>query len=163
MNLIPYHTETLVSPLSKEEVLGHLMRVTREVNFLDSRTYQNEQIKFNGMIGREGFRISRSIKKGDTFLPLLIGKLEDTPRGSIIFLEYRLFPSAVFFLAFWSVILLAFSAFYLFFLPNFTYSLICFLLAIGNYALGLLFFKRQFKLSREVFHQLINFQLKDKD
>ncbi|MFL0682338.1 MAG: hypothetical protein ACJLTB_03745 [Algoriphagus aquaeductus] len=117
MNLIPHHTETLVSPLSKEEVLGHLMRVTREVNFLDSRTYQNDQIKFNGMVGREGFRISRAIKKGETFLPLLIGKLENTPRGSIIFLEYRLFPSALFFLIFWSIVLLAFSAFYLFFCP----------------------------------------------
>nr|WP_287939060.1 hypothetical protein [Algoriphagus sp.] len=163
MNLIPHHTETLVSPLSKEEVLGHLMRVTREVNFLDSRTYQNDQIKFNGMVGREGFRISRAIKKGETFLPLLIGKLENTPRGSIIFLEYRLFPSALFFLIFWSIVLLAFSAFYLFFLPNLSYSLICFLLAIGNYGLGLMFFNRQYKLSREVFHQLINFQLKDKD
>ncbi|MFN3758350.1 MAG: hypothetical protein ACK4SF_03955 [Algoriphagus aquaeductus] len=163
MNLIPHHTETLVSPLSKEEVLGHLMRVTREVNFLDSRTYQNDQIKFNGMVGREGFRISRAIKKGETFLPLLIGKLENTPRGSIIFLEYRLFPSALFFLIFWSIVLLAFSAFYLFFLPNLSYSLICLLLAIGNYGLGLLFFNRQYRLSREVFHQLINFQLKDKD
>lgn len=163
MNLIPYHTETLVSPLSKEEVLGHLMRVTREVNFLDPRSYLNDQIKFNGFVGREGFRISRSIKKGDTFLPLLIGKLEDTPRGSIIFLEYRLFPSAVFFLAFWSIILTAFAAYYLFAQPNISYCLICFLLAIGNYGFGLMFFNRQYRLSREVFHQLINFQLKDKD
>ncbi len=163
MNLIPYHTETLVSPLSKEEVLGHLMRVTREVNFLDPRSYLNDQIKFNGIVGREGFRISRSIKKGDTFLPLLIGKLEDTPRGSIIFMEYRLFPSAVFFLAFWSIILTAFSAYYLLAQPNLSYSLICFMLAISNYGLGLMFFNRQYRLSREVFHQLINFQLKDKD
>jgi hypothetical protein len=37
------------------------------------------------------------------------------------------------------------------------------LLAVSNYILGLFFFNRQYKVSREVFHQLINFQLKDKD
>ena len=93
----------------------------------------------------------------------MIGKLEETPRGSIIFLQYRLFPSATFFLIFWSLVLVAFAAFYLFFLPNLTYCMTCLLLAISNYILGLFFFSRQYKLSREVFHQLINFQLKDKD
>lgn len=162
MNLLPYRTETLVSSLSKEEVLGHLMRVTREVNFLDSRTFQNDKILFTGVVGRDGFRISRSIKKGDTFLPLLIGKVEDTPRGSIIFMEYRLFPSAIFFLAFWSIVLLSFSLYYLFFAPQLVYSLSCFLLGVGNYALGLFFFNRQYKTSKNLFHELINFQLKDK-
>jgi hypothetical protein len=163
LNLIPYHTETLVSPLSKEEVLGHLMRVTREVNFLDSRSYLNDQIKFNGIVGRKGFQISHAIKKGDTFLPLLIGKIEETPKGSIIFLEYKPFPSAIFFLVFWTLILISFSAFYLIAIPNYSYSILCGSLAIGNYALGLFFFNRQFKRTRAVFHELINFQLKDKD
>jgi hypothetical protein len=138
------------------------MRVTREVNFLDSRTFQSDKIKFTGVIGRAGFRISRSIKKGDTFLPLLIGKMEDTPRGSIIFLEYRLFPSAIFFLAFWSLVLFSFAMYYLLVIPQLIYALSCFLLGLGNYALGLLFFNRQYKLSRNLFHELINFQLKDK-
>jgi hypothetical protein len=162
LNLFPYHTETLVSSLSKGDVLGHLLRVTREVNFLDARTYQNDSIRFNGLVGREGFRISRSIKKGETFLPLVIGKVEETPRGSIIFLQYRLFPSALFFLIFWTVILTGFSLFYLLFLSKVFNGLLCLLLAATNYALGLMFFLRQLKLTKKVFHELINFQMKDK-
>jgi hypothetical protein len=35
-------------------------------------------------------------------------------------------------------------------------------LAATNYALGLMFFRRQLKLTKKVFHELINFQMKDK-
>ncbi|MDX5339839.1 MAG: hypothetical protein LPK25_12475 [Cyclobacteriaceae bacterium] len=164
MNLLPYHTETLVSVLTKKEVLGHLMRVTREVNFLDSRTQAlPDGIKFNGMIGQEGFRISRVVKRGESFLPLICGEVEETPRGCIIFLKFQLFPTTVFFLAFWSIVLLAFSVFYFFAIQNFNYGLLCLGLGVLNYLLGMFFFHRQVKMTREVFHELINFQMKDKD
>jgi hypothetical protein len=163
LNLLPFHSETIVSALSKEEVLGHLIRVTKEVNFLDARTLQDPKIRFNGMIGQEGFRISKAVKKGDSFLPLIIGEVESTPRGSIIFLRYRLFPGTIFFLAFWSIILLAFTAFYFGVLGSVEKGSICLALALLNYALGIFFFRRQVKISREVFHELINFQMKGKD
>ncbi len=163
MNLLPYHSETLVSALSKKEILGHLIRVTREVNYMDSRTMQGPTVRFNGMIGQEGFRISKVITRGNTFLPLIKGEIESTPRGSIIFLRYRLFPGAIFFLAFWSLILIAFSAFYLFLIGNLAYGLTCVGLAVLNYVLGMFFFHRQVKASREVFHELINFEMKGKD
>lgn len=161
MNLFPYDSETLVSALSKEEVLSHLNRVTREVNFLDQRTQVRGDIVFNGLVGQKGFRISKVVDKGDTFLPLILGKIEATPRGCILFINYRLFPGALFFIAFWSIILLAFTAFYSFLLPNFSYAIICFLLGIANYVVAMYFFNRQVKASRKVFHQLINFQMKD--
>jgi hypothetical protein len=163
LNLLPFHSETIVSALSKEEVLGHLIRVTREVNFLDARTQTDPKIHFNGMIGQEGFRISRAIKKGDTFIPLITGEVESTPRGSIIFIRYRLFPSAVFFLTFWSVVLIAFAGFYFGVQKAWEKGSICIALALINYVLGIFFFQRQVKVSREVFHDLINLQMKDKD
>lgn len=163
MNLLPYHSETLVSALSKKEILGHLIRVTREVNFLDSRTQLNSKIKFNGMIGQEGFRISKAINRGNTFLPLISGEVESTGRGSIIFMRYRLFPGAIFFLAFWSIVLLGFAAYYILAIDNLANGLICFGLALINYILGVFFFHRQVKASRDVFHELINFEMKGKD
>jgi len=163
LNLLPFHSETLVSALTKEEVLGHLIRVTREVNFLDARTQQDPKIRFNGMIGREGFRISKAIKRGDSFLPLMTGEVESTPRGCIIFVRYSLFPTTVLFLSFWSVVLLAFAAYYFVGLQNINYGSICIGLAVLNYVLGIFFFQRQVKASRELFHELINFEMKDKD
>jgi hypothetical protein len=161
LNLIPVYSETIVSVLSKKEVLGHLMRVTSEVNYLDQRSRGNKDVKFNGMVGQNGFRVSKVVDKGDTFLPLIIGEVEETPRGSIIFLKFKLFPGATFFLVFWSIVLVAFSSFFFFMIHNFNYGVICAFLAIANYALAIYFFNRQVKSSRKIFHQLINFQLKD--
>ncbi len=158
---MPHDSETLVSALSKEEVLGHLNRVTREVNYLDQRTQAKGHIIFNGIVGKSDFRISKVLNRADTFLPLIMGKVEATARGSIIFINYRLFPGALFFLAFWSIVLLAFTALYTFLIPNYWYAAICLILALVNYVVAMYFFNRQVKSSRKVFHQLINFQLKD--
>lgn len=161
MNLLPYHSETLVSALSKEEVLGQLIRVTAEVNYLDQRTRGDKKVLFNGMVGQKGFQISNVVDRGNTFIPLVIGQLEETHRGSIIFLKYKLFPGAVFFLAFWSIILVGFVFYFFGIAQNFNFGAICLALAILNYGLAIYFFNRQVKASRKVFHQLINFQLKD--
>jgi hypothetical protein len=163
VNLIPFHSETLVSALPKKEVLGQLVRVTREVNFLDARTQIDQSVYFNGMIGQDGFRISKVIKRGDTFLPLITGEIEATPRGSIIFVRYRLFPGTGFFLAFWTIILVAFAAYYFFALEHISYGIICVSLAMLNYALALFFFHRQVKASRGIFHELINLEMKGKN
>ena len=163
MNLFLFHSETLVSALTKEEVLGHLIRVTREVNFLDARTQLDSKIWFNGMIGQDRFRISKAVRRGDSFLPLMKGEVESTPRGCIIFVRYSLFPTTVLFLSFWSVVLLSFAAYYFVGLQNISYGSICVGLAVLNYILGILFFQRQVKASRELFHELINFEMKDKE
>ncbi|MEN2282858.1 hypothetical protein AAGF08_12020 [Algoriphagus sp. SE2] len=161
MNISPFHSETLVSALSKQEVLGHLIRVTAEVNYLDKRTVGNKRILFNGMVGQKGFQISRVIDRGNTFIPLVVGHVEETPRGSIIFLKYKLFPGAKFFLAFWSVILVGLFAYFFAIAQNFGFGAICLALALINYGMAIFFFNRQVKASRKVFHKLINFQLKD--
>jgi len=141
--------------------MRHLNLVTQEVNFLDQRSHKGKQILFNGMIGKNGFRISKVMNRADSFIPMILGRVESTPRGCIIFINYRLFSSSVFFLVFWSIILTAFTAFYLFVIPNFLYAGICIGLGIINYLLAMYFFHRQVKASRDVFYQLINFQMKD--
>ncbi|MCE7055106.1 hypothetical protein LZF95_10505 [Algoriphagus sp. AGSA1] len=158
---MPYDSETIVSSLTKKEVLTQLNRVTREVNFLDQRTLAKDEVLFNGFIGRKGFRISKTVERGDTFLPLILGQVQATPRGCIIFINYRLFPGAVFFLAFWTIVLLAFTIFYSFVFTNYAYAVLCLALGLFNYGIAMYFFNRQVKVSRNVFHQLINFQMKD--
>jgi len=161
MTLIPFHSETLVSALSKEEVMEHISKKTLEVNFLDKRTELSRKAAFNGIVGKNSFRISKVINRSNTFLPLILGEVEETARGSILFLQYKLFPGALFFVVFWSIILLAFSGFFLGLVHNYVNGFICLALAILNYSLAIFFFHRQVKSSREEFHQLINLQMKD--
>ena len=154
MNWLPFGRETLVSALSKEEVLDRLAAVTR-----GTRTEGLPEIRplFNGLVEADGFRLSRVIEKGDNFLPLLLGKVEDTPRGSILFLRYQLFSITRFFLWFWTGILLGFSLFFFLGSQQFLQGGVCLSLMGLNYALAVFFFHRQLLPSKKLFQEVINF------
>jgi hypothetical protein len=108
-------------------------------------------------VEEDGFRLSRVIEKGDNFLPLLLGKVEDTPRGSIIFVRYQLFATTRFFLWFWTLALLAFSLFFLLVTNQFLQGGACLFLSGVNYALAVFFFHRQLVPSKKLFQEVINF------
>jgi hypothetical protein len=154
MNWLLFGRETLVSALSKEEVLDRLAAVTR-----GTRTEGLPEIRplFNGRVEEDGFRLSQVIEKGDNFLPLLLGKVEDTPRGSIIFVRYQIFATTRFFLWFWTLVLLAFSLFFLLVTNQFLQGGACLFLSGVNYALAVLFFHRQLVPSKKLFQEVINF------
>jgi hypothetical protein len=169
VQLFPYRQETLVSPLSQQALLSRLAQVTREQaaspqakgEALPQR--EGQQVLFNGAIGAADFRLSQVLRKGDTFLPLLLGRVEATPRGCLLFIRYRLFPSAVFFLLFWTVVLLSFSMFYFFVAQHYAYGALCLALALGNYVAAVFFFHRQLGRSRQLFQDVINFQERQLD
>ncbi len=154
MNWLPFGRETLVSALSKEEVLDRLAAVTR-----GTRREGLPEIRplFNGSVEEDGFRLSQVIEKGDNFLPLLLGKVEDTPRGSIIFVRYQIFATTRFFLWFWTLVLLAFSLFFLLVTNQFLQGGACLFLSGVNYALAVFFFHRQLVPSKKLFQEVINF------
>lgn len=154
MNWLPFSRETLVSSLSKNEVLDRLTAVTR-----GTRREELPEIRplFNGLVETDGFRISRVIEKGDSFLPLLLGKVEGTPRGSIIFVRYQLFSTTRFFLWFWTGLLLAFSLFLFFVTNQFLEGGACLCFLVIHYTLAVFFFNRQLVFSKKLFQEVINF------
>ncbi|MDA0315406.1 MAG: hypothetical protein O2829_07045 [Bacteroidetes bacterium] len=162
MNLLPYFQETLVSPLSKEALLSKLAGVTH-VQGGEFHADELAQKVFNGRIGADHFRISRRLKKGDTFLPLIVGSVENTPRGSLLFLRYRLFPSVLFFMSFWSLVLLAFALYYFFVPQSWSYGGLCIFLALFNYGMGVFFFQRQLGICRELVQDAITIFKMDSD
>ena len=154
MNWLPFGRETLVSALSKEEVLDRLAAVTR-----GTRREGLPEIRplFNGSVEEDGFRLSRVIEKGDNFLPLLLGKVEETPRGCSIFVRYQIFATTRFFLWFWTLVLMAFSLFFLLVTNQFLQGGACLSLTGVNYALAVFFFHRQLVPSKKLFQEVINF------
>jgi len=161
MNPFPNHSEVLVSALSKKEVEQRLEKVTLDVNFLDYEQRLQKGFQFNGKVEKESFRLSLAINKPDSFLPLILGKIEATPKGCILFLRYRLFPSSTFFLGFWTVVTLGLAAFFGLVSQNPVYAGISLLAAIGNYYFAWSYFKRKIKISQEIFHEMLNLDRKD--
>ena len=161
MPFFPNHTEVFVSAFSKKEVVDRLGKVTKNVNFLDFEARKAKGHKFNGTLEEDRFSVSLVIDRGDSFLPLIKGKFENTPKGCILFLKYSLFPSSVFFLAFWSIVTILLTIFFGLVAKNLWYALISFLLGLGNYLFSWAYFKRKIRISQGIFYELLNFSEED--
>jgi len=154
MNWLPFGRETLVSSLPKEQLLDRLSAVTRGAH---SEGSPELPPLFNGRVEANGFRISRVIEKGDNFLPLLVGKVEGTPRGSILFLRYHLFSTSRFFLWFWTGVLLAFALYFFLVTQQHFQGGICLFLLGFNYILVLVLFHRKLGHCKKLLKEVINF------
>ncbi|PSL00465.1 hypothetical protein [Cecembia rubra] len=156
MPFFPSHSEVLVSSLSKEEVMERLDLVTKDANFLEYELKENQGYQFNGTLSEDSFSLSLVITKADSFLPLIKGKLEATPKGSILFLQYSLFPGTIFFLGFWSVVTVILAIFFAMVSVKYILSGISLAVGIGNYLFAWNHFKRKIRVSQEIFHELLN-------
>lgn len=160
MNIFPHHSEILVSSFSCEEVARKIAAVTKRVNYLDYSEYSKENCQFNGKIGDNRFRLSLMIKRADSFLPLINGKIEPTRTGCILFLKYTLFPSSTFFLAFWSMVTLLMAVLFVLYDNQWLYASLCLLAGAGNFAFAWMYFKSKLKQSQMIFHQMLSLQEK---
>lgn len=145
--LFPFVQETIVSSYSAKEVYRRLWVVTLPGRDAEWEPDVDEKdLLFNGRVQKSHFRISLKVKRANNFLPLLRGSIEDTSRGSIVFIRYRLFIWTLSFLIFWSVLTTFFS---IYFLYEKAYVNAAFSLAMGiaNYAISLLNFKKQVRVS----------------
>ena len=139
MSLWPFLRQTLVSGHSKDEVLRRIALKTR---LIGSDVVVDQPI-FNGSIFPEGFRISLIIRTAQNALPLAIGKVENTSRGSLIFLRLCLFPGARLYLWFSSILCVFVAAVFLT-LSHLTLAVItALLIALANYGVLTLSFHQK--------------------
>ncbi|MEQ8474300.1 MAG: hypothetical protein RIC35_24100 [Marinoscillum sp.] len=94
MKLWPSREHTIVTGFTKADLLTRIANYTQEVG----SAFITEKPLFNGKVSENGFRISTVVKTPQNALPLIIGQLEETSHGSILFLKMKLFPAAVLFL-----------------------------------------------------------------
>lgn len=157
MRLLPLHQETFVLPFNGQETIWRLKQVIRP---LDKDVAYPEEAEakflFNGWIEENRFRISRKIRYPENFLPLMIGRIETTSVGSILFIRYRLFSSAAMFLVFWTVISLLLGLFFLLFHQEYLYAAVAFGLGMGNYFIATKNFHIQIRSSRKALNEALN-------
>ena len=103
MRFKPFEEETIVSSLSREEIIIQLLKYTHQV----TNTNFPKHHVFNGNLDRDHFRISLKVNFPQNALPLAIGKIEETSKGSIVFISYQLFPATKIMLGVVGVILSA--------------------------------------------------------
>jgi hypothetical protein len=157
MRLLPFYQETLVLPFHQQETARRLRLATRPLEKgIEYTETVEENFLFNGWVGNDRFRISRKVRHPENFLPLIIGQIEGTSNGSILFVRYRLFFSAAMFLIFWSVITLLLCLFFLLIHQQYIYGLMAGGLGILNYVIATKNFHLQIRSSRKALDKALN-------
>lgn len=61
---------------------------------------------FNGWVKEDRFRLSLRQRRANHYLPLVIGQIESTSSGCLLFLDYKLFPTTRLLLTLWTILLI---------------------------------------------------------
>ncbi|ADR22212.1 hypothetical protein MATR_01460 [Marivirga tractuosa] len=114
MQLWPAKTEMFLSPHGQHEIIRRMELAVKPVKFqsFSNRSLgeiEEEAFLFNGKVGSNGFAISKIVSRPNNFLPLIKGRIEGGESGSLVHLEFSLFPSIKYFLLFWIMLMLLFS------------------------------------------------------
>jgi hypothetical protein len=153
ISLLPAFHETIVLPSTADKVFQLLENSTSNKPFIQS---DEEKLFFNGWVKEEKFRLSLRVHRANNYLPLVIGQIESTSSGSILMIDYILFPTTRLLLTLWTILLVFGSVFASFQTKNILY------LFGGLCIIGLIHaivrsnFNLQLKPTREALHRLLS-------
>ncbi len=150
-SLLPSHYETLVLPLSAQEIFNRFSKVTKN----DFASIQDKSILFSGWVKEDRFRISLKVNRPNNFLALIKGRIESTSSGSLVFLDYQLFPTTKLFVTFWLLFALLFTAIVSFQFSSTWYLFSGLTVAVGIYWITWSNFNIQFKIAREIILKIL--------
>ena len=100
MTFLPHHYETFVLTQPSLDVIQKIHKLTTTKMLLQNQ--EGAQFRFSGWVRENAFRISLKISRPNNYIPLVVGRVETTSTGSIVFVNYKLFPVTKMFLLFWS-------------------------------------------------------------
>ncbi|ELR69959.1 fumarate hydratase [Fulvivirga imtechensis AK7] len=154
MTIIPHKRETLILPFSANEVISRLSRATQPAS-LTAPKISDSHIRFIGQISRNSFKISRKINYPQNYLPIITGDIEESSRGCIIFVKYKLFFSSLMFFMFWTIMTALIGAFFLIYPREYLYAALSFVSGAINYIVTVLNFHKQVKITREALDEVL--------
>ncbi len=103
ISLLPGHHETIVLPRKAADFRELLASATSNKPFIQT---DEKQLLFNGWVRQEKFRISLRITRPNHYVPLVIGRIESSSSGSILMIDYKLFPTTRILMTLWTILLI---------------------------------------------------------
>ncbi len=157
MKFFPSENETLIiTPSADQAQMILWKRVKPPPNLSNTIPISDSEFLFNGVVKDGRFRISLIIKYPDNFLPLILGRIEDAPHGSLILVEYRLFFGTRLFLTFWTLITGLLGFYLVLFESLWSYGFLAWALGGLNQVITHYNFLKSVKKSSSVLHSLFH-------
>ncbi|MFZ1805794.1 MAG: hypothetical protein WAU36_01150 [Cyclobacteriaceae bacterium] len=153
MTLLPSHYETFVLNQPSLEAIQKIQKVTTNKVLLQNQ--EGTQFRFSGWMRENGFRISLKISRPNNYIPLVVGRIETTSSGCIIFVTYTLFPVTKMFLLFWSLFIMLAGFFTSYQYQSFLYLTLSFIILGVVHWVTWSNFKIQLKLTRQTLLEVL--------
>lgn len=148
MTLLPHHYETFVLTQPAQTVVTKIASVSTSRLLLQNQ--EGSQYVFTGWVREDRFRISMKVNRPNNYLPLVKGKIESTSSGSLLFLNYVLFPSTKMFLLSWNLFILLIGLIASYQYGNLIYGASAVSLVVLIFWIAWSNFKIQLKLTRQL-------------
>lgn len=97
MKLIPYYRFQIDTPFSPAELAQRIKTVTGEKHWFDF----SPSHEFTGQVNEHEFEITKNISYRNSFLPIIVGHIEQTASGSTAFILMRLHVFVMCFMLVW--------------------------------------------------------------
>ena len=160
MNILPGHTEIIVSALQPHEITETLKKAVEPEP--RNRIYHrfSDQFPFTGAVLPGEFRIIPFNEGSDYFVPRIIGRIEPSGNGSMIFMEFRMAKLTRLTLIFFIVVSILILVFFLLYRHRVYIGVTAFIAGIINYVLALRNFKASSKRVKGKILWLLNLRKK---
>jgi hypothetical protein len=153
VTFLPNHYETFVLTQSSLETIQKIHKVTTSKVLLLNQ--EGAQYQFSGWVRENGFRISLKISRPNNYIPLVIGRIETTSSGCLVFATYKLFPVTKMFLIFWSLFITMAGVLTSYQYQSLVYLAVAFLILLTVHWITWSNFKIQLKLTRQTLLEVL--------
>lgn len=143
---------TFVSALSAHQLATLISNNTRQPDLETDQAV----LPFNGRMTQTGFRISSTIPAPQNAIPLAVGTIETTSKGSILFIRFQLFPAAKLYLNFSSGMCLFIAMAMAFLFNEFAASVAALFAMVLNYVVLVINFNRKVKAMLQQFEEILH-------
>ncbi|BDD02831.1 hypothetical protein [Aureibacter tunicatorum] len=158
MWILPYSTKTFVFEMSQMDVIHRIDQATLpfKEEIIDQSNEDKIQKKvFNGRVRKNGFRISQKLLQPNNSIPLMVGKVEKTSRGCLLFVKFVPFFSSLFVFSLVSLLLILTGAFF-FYINKPVYGFSCLGIILLHVFSSFYQFNRLAKESTALLNQIFN-------
>ncbi|MEQ8362348.1 MAG: hypothetical protein RIF39_11040 [Cyclobacteriaceae bacterium] len=153
MTLLPSHYETFVLTQSSLEAIQKIHKITTTKVLLQNQ--EGTQYRFSGWVRENEFRISLKISRPNNYIPLVVGRIETTSSGCLVFATYKLFPVTKMFLIFWSLFIAMAGGLMSYQYQSIIYTAVSFLLLLTIHWVTWSNFKIQLKHTRQTLLEVL--------
>jgi hypothetical protein len=151
IQLYPIENETLVFSESREEIF---LRLVKAVN--NPIPDQGIPKTLKGWVEEDRFELTISLRRQHLFMPLIRGRIEQTSKGSLVFLSYMLFPATRLLITFWSLITPLVSFFIAYKYGNYWLVSLFILFIVLVHWVARVNFRLHFNSTRNILHTILD-------